>query len=43
MKLKMWVKKTIKKVMQPNRYSSDAYVSYLKRGGGRDRRRYILL
>ena len=33
MKLKVWVKKTIKKVVRPNRYSSEAYVSYLKRGG----------
>ena len=34
MGLKTFVRNVAKRVMYPNRYSSDAYIGYLNRGGG---------
>lgn len=35
----MKIKEAIKKLIYPNKYCSEAYVNFLRRGGGKDRRR----
>lgn len=40
----MKIKEAIKKLIYPNKYCSEAYVNFLRRGGGgKDRRRNNLL